>query len=80
VTRRDRALARRLSSLRDNDAPQRREDGADAARQVASLPTVVDLVARRDHSRLPVTDDLDDVFDRYYAERPDEVAFEVFDE
>jgi hypothetical protein len=47
---------------------------------VASLPTVIDLVARRDHSRLPVTDDLDDVFERYYAERPEEAAFEVFDE
>jgi transposase InsO family protein len=80
LTRRDRALAARLSSLRDTNGAPSREDAADAARQVASLPTVIDLVTRRGHSRLPVTDDLDDVFERYYAERPEEAAFEVFDE
>lgn len=82
VTRRERSLARRLSSQRhqqlcaENDGEATQDD----QREVASLPTVVDLLTRQPKScGLHVVDDLD-VFDRYYAERPDEAAFEVFDE
>ncbi|MEJ5947055.1 hypothetical protein WDZ17_17325 [Pseudokineococcus basanitobsidens] len=52
-----------------------------AAREVASLPGVVDLVARRSERarRLEVVDDVD-VFAQYYAEHPDADGLEVFDE
>lgn len=83
LSRRDKALARRLSSQRTTDAPgdQAYVASNDDDREAASLPAVIDLVAR-----LPkatglgdVVDDLD-VFERYYAENPDEEAFEVFHE
>jgi len=83
LSRRDKALARRLASQRATDAPADAtcSGSADDDREAASLPAVIDLVAR-----LPkttgwgeVVDDLD-VFERYYAENPDEEAFEVFRE
>lgn len=81
LTRRDRVLAKRICSLRAADTPPGiDDDGSDAERMTASVPAVIDLFARRQQTRTPVADDLDDVFDRYYAQRPDEAAFEVFDE
>ena len=88
-TRRDRALARRLSAQRAVEAGPAdgsAKDGQprseqDVAREVASLPGVIDLLeerGKRDRS-LEVVDDVD-VFERYYAEHPDAVGFEVFEE
>jgi transposase InsO family protein len=82
VTRRERSLARRLSGQRHQQLCAN-EDGAassEGQREVASLPTVVELLARQPkQSGLHVVDDLD-VFERYYDDHPDEDAFEVFDE
>lgn len=80
-TRRDRALARRLSAHRPGADPVGQQADLDE-RDTASVPGVAELLdslggARS--SRLEVVDDVD-VFDRYYAEHPDEDAFEVFDE
>lgn len=87
-TRRDRALARRLSAQRaalKSSTVQGTEeaDGGeqDVARDVASLPGVIDLLeerGKRDRG-LEVVDDVD-VFERYYAEHPDADGFEVFEE
>ncbi|MGW5152454.1 integrase [Rhodococcus koreensis] len=83
-TRRDRSLARRLSAQRPTldpgpaDAPP---DG-ESEREDASVPGVIDLLehlAQRSTSPLEVPDDLD-VFEQYYAQRPDEEVFGVFDE
>jgi transposase InsO family protein len=82
LTRRERSLARRLSGQRHQQLCAN-EDGAtssDGQREVASLPTVVELLARQPkQSGLQVVDDLD-VFERYYDDHPDDDAFEVFDE
>ena len=89
LTRRDRSLARRLSAQRadanpDVAGPAEVSDSADAgdtARDIASLPSVVDLLSRRlgkGRQGLDVVDDVD-VFERYYAAHP-EGGFEVFDE
>jgi len=83
LSRRDKALARRLSSQRLIDLAGKTAESLspEEDRDEASLPAVIDLV-----SRMPkatglgeVIDDLD-VFDRYYDEHPDEDAFEVFHE
>ena len=84
LTRRDRSLARRISSQRAHANPDDARASAmvDAARDVAALPSVVDLIARRqdkDRRGVEVVDDVD-VFERYYAEHPDSTGFEVFDE
>ena len=77
ATRRDRNLAIRLSA-------QRTAGGDDATvtdeRETASVPGVLDLLARRHRPEEALTDDLDDVFTRYYAEHPDADGLEVFDE
>ena len=78
ATRRDRNLAIRLSA-------QRAAAGGDTAtateeRETASVPGVVDLLARRKEQAEVLTDDLDDVFTRYYNEHPDADGLEVFDE
>lgn len=83
-TRRDRCLAAKLAATRAHDA-DRLPHGAtsgDAARAVASLPGVIDLLAARDQRGKPlqVVDDLDDVFARYYEQHPDAAGLEVFDE
>lgn len=81
ITRRDRSLALRLSSARatagDDPAP---DVGREPAREVASLPGVIDLLAARQQrsSALEVADDLD-VFEAYYAAHPNG-GLEVFDE
>jgi transposase InsO family protein len=81
MTRRDRALAKRIAATRASDTPSLAENNDDEdERMSASVPAVIDLVARRQQTRNRITDDLDDVFDRYYAEHPDEAAFEVYDE
>lgn len=82
VARRDRSLARRLSSQRHQElaAGGGEPTHHDEQREVASLPTVVDLLTGRPVVEgLQVVDDLD-VFEQYYREHPDEEAFEVFDE
>ncbi|MBS9532543.1 transposase family protein [Mycobacterium sp. M1] len=80
-TRRDRVLAKRIAAGRvSHSQPTIEEISDEDERMSASLPAVIDLVARRQQTRTHVTDDLDDVFDRYYDEHPDEAAFEVFDE
>ncbi|GAB96620.1 putative transposase [Kineosphaera limosa NBRC 100340] len=91
-SRRDRALAIKLAATRATDRPATNEpaagssaaggNGPDAARQVASLPGVIDLLAARAQRARPleVVDDVDAVFERYYQEHPDQEAFEVFDE
>ncbi|WP_272269459.1 MULTISPECIES: hypothetical protein [unclassified Rhodococcus (in: high G+C Gram-positive bacteria)] len=82
ATRRDRALARRLSAHRPGANLEGQPTGFDDERESASVPGVAELLdglaAGRSH-RLEVVDDID-VFDRYYAEHPDEEIFEVFDE
>jgi len=91
-SRRDRSLARRLSAQRaakDNNTDADADADADgrtgtnpqeAARQVASLPGVVDLLTRRRDKAAGVVDDVDDVFERWYAAHPDAQGLEVFDE
>jgi len=88
ATRRDRNLAIRLSTQRATDGVSGVADGdatdpADAeaaARATASVPGVVDLLARRRNQGEMLTDDLEDVFTRYYAQHPDSDGLEVFDE
>ena len=78
ATRRDRNLAIRLSAQRaahDGDDA----DAADA-REKASVPGVVDLLTRRKDQAEVLTDDLDDVFTRFYQQHPDADGLEVFDE
>lgn len=83
LSRRDKALARRLSSQRLIDLADKTAEplSPEEDRDEASLPAVVDLVARMPKPTAlgDVVDDLD-VFDRYYDEHPDEDAFEVFHE
>ncbi|USQ79726.1 transposase [Ornithinimicrobium faecis] len=74
--RREKNLARRLATQLTH------EPGVGASMlETASIPGVVDLLAHLDRrrSRPQVSDDLD-VFERYYAEHPDSVGLEVFDE
>lgn len=74
--RREKNLARRLATQPSQ------EPGEGAARsEAASTPGVVDLLAHLERRRTDaqVADDVD-VFERYYAEHPDQEAFEVFDE
>ncbi|MFC9836444.1 hypothetical protein ACFVKB_21895 [Rhodococcus sp. NPDC127530] len=84
-TRRDRSLARRLSAQRpalDGDSASGAAPGGESEREDASVPGVIDLLehlAQRSTSALEVPDDLD-VFEQYYAHRPDEEVFGVFDE
>lgn len=80
TTRRERSLARRLSSQRNEQVGSDSHETVDEARTVASLPTVIDLTEHR-HTQpgFDVEDDLD-VFERYFAEHPDQEAFEVFDD
>jgi len=79
MTRRDRALAKRIAATRAADAqPLAVDIAGQDERTAASLPAVIDLVARRQQTSVRVTDDLDDVFERYYDENPGEEAFEVF--
>lgn len=78
--RRDRNLARRLSAQRATRDQVERPENKDAARDVASLPGVVDLLERRDRrAALEVVDDID-VFERYYADNADIERLEVFEE
>lgn len=90
-SRRDRSLARRISAQRaadnnnaDNSAADSRTgtdtDPQEQARQVASLPGVVDLLTRRQEKAAAVVDDLDDVFEEWLALHPDAEGLEVFDE
>lgn len=78
TTRRDRNLAIRLSAQRA--AGQGEAVDAADARETASVPGVVDLLARRRDRAEVLPDDLDDVFARYYAEHPEADGLEVFDE
>lgn len=83
-TRRDRGLARRLSAQRPtlNPGSAGAAPAVGTGREDASLPGVIDLLehlAQRSPSPLEVPDDLD-VFEQYYAQRPDEEIFGVFDE
>lgn len=86
MSRRDRSLAKRIAATRADNAQIRDESTAEEntcsedERMAASVPAVIDLVARRQQISKHVTDDLDDVFERYYEENPDEEAFEVFSE
>ncbi len=81
LTRRDRSLALRLSSTRatagDDPGP---DVGSDPAREVSSLPGVIDLLAARQQrsSALEVVDDVD-VLEAYYAANPHR-RLEEFDE
>ena len=82
TSRRDRNLALRLATQRaqtaDGVEPASTAD-AEQARDAASTPGVVDLLARR-QQQAELRDDLDDVFARYYATHPDADGLEVFDE
>ena len=72
TNRREKNLARRLATV----------SGTDRAAPAAGDPSgVIDLVAHLEHRRnkAQVTDDLD-VFEQFWAEHPDQGAFEVFDE
>jgi len=77
-TRRDRNLAIRLSAQRATGEgdPVTAAD----ARETASAPGVLDLLARRREQPEVLPDDLDDVFTRYYAQHPEADGLEVFDE
>jgi len=66
-------------------AHNRAAAGGDAAnvadaRDISSVPGVVDLLARRRQHEEVLPDDLDDVFTRYYQQHPDANGLEVFDE
>jgi len=72
TSRREKNLARRLATM----------SGTDRATPAAGdAPGVIDLVAHLEHRRdkAQVMDDLD-VFEQFWAEHPDQGAFEVFDE
>ena len=76
-SKRDRALARRLASTRStaSDTGDGQPDD-----EIASLPGVIDLLARRAERRPPgwdLDDDLD-VFEKYQG--ADDSSYEVFDE
>jgi len=83
LSRRDKALARRLSTQRLVDLAEKTAEprSPEEDREEASLPAVIDLVSRMPKATAlgEVVDDLD-VFDRYYDEHPDEDTFEVFHE
>ncbi len=51
----------------------------DVGDDLAGVAELLDELATSRTQRLEVVDDVD-VFDRYYAEHPDEDVFEVFDE
>ena len=72
TNRREKNLARRLATVSGTDR---------AAPAADDPPGVTDLVAHLEHRRnkAQVTDDLD-VFEQFWAEHPDQGAFEVFDE
>jgi hypothetical protein len=80
TSRRDRALARRLSAQRAQ-TEQVPADDRDEAREVASLPGVVDLLGHREPktTAFDAVDDLD-VFEEYYTAHPGADGFEVFEE
>lgn len=69
-SRRDKALARRLSAARA-EADQSTND-AEQRNYAASIPGVLDFTAAHERKQLdePV-DDLDDVFEKFFAENPD---------
>ena len=75
TSRRDRNLAIRLASQRPPDDPD-----ATASRDLASTPSVVDLLQRRRTRDQSLHSDDEDVFARYYAAHPDSDGLEVFDE
>lgn len=75
TARRDRNLARRLASQTGPTSNEGGVEGAVEAREVASLPGVVDLLERRARRAAP-PDDLD-VFEVWGSP---EGRFEVFDE
>lgn len=85
VTRRHRALARRLAAQRATTVPATVEGSpppdAGDGRETASVPGVIDLLQRLEQRTKSeqIRDDAD-VFDRYYAEHPDQVGFEVFED
>lgn len=82
LSRRDKALARRLSNHRVQDSPLAKDKlPSYSGDDDTSLPAVIDLVARMPKATGlgDVIDDLD-VFERYYEENPGEEAFEVFRE
>jgi hypothetical protein len=78
ASRRDRILAIRLSAQRA--AAEADAANAADARETASVPGVVNLLARRRDQAEDLPDDLDDVFTRYYQQHPDSDGLEVFDE
>ena len=75
--RRERNLAIRLASM-----PSSFELDSDVnPEERASLPGVVDLLSRRqDHRPQEHPDDLDEVFERYYAAQPDAGGFDLLDD
>lgn len=83
-TRRDRNLARRLSSQRatQDTGPGGTTDhgGAEERRERASVPGVAEMLAERDlrAAQVEANDDLD-VFAKYYDEHPDSDGLEVLD-
>ena len=82
TARRDKSLALRLSTTRTHGVSTTEDDNREA-REMASVPAVIDLLEARKNRKaneLDLVDDLDDVFARYYKENPDQEGFEVFDE
>ncbi|HEY5846952.1 MAG TPA: hypothetical protein VIT42_09215 [Microlunatus sp.] len=75
TSRRDRNLAIRLASQRPPDDPDAIE-----SRDLASTPSVVDLLQRRRTREEDLRSDDEDVFVRYYAAHPDNDGLAVFDE
>jgi hypothetical protein len=74
--RRERNLAIRLASM----AGARDEVAETEPRERASLPGVIDLLSRRRTDATDHPDDVDDVFDRYYAAQPDAGGFDLLDD
>lgn len=74
--RRERNLAIRLASM----AGARDEVAEAEPRERASLPGVIDLLSRRRTDASDHPDDVDDVFDRYYAAQPDAGGFDLLDD
>lgn len=75
--RRERNLAIRIASMPSSFEP----DSDVKPEERASLPGVIDLLSRRlEHRPQEHPDDLDEVFERYYAAQPDARGFDLLDD
>lgn len=79
TSRRERTLAIRLATQQPQH-PLDSDTTTIGGHETASIPGVIDFLQHRSRRpSQPLPDDLD-VFERYYAEHPDEAELAVFDE